>query len=202
MRFDSILNAVKKSFSPRKNVDFEEQGLHFELEPLISTEEIKVLEACKSVDETQYIEALKRNTLACSIKRMTFKDPDTKGVVDIDLSKEIVDYEEEGLKKSKSKFLFMVDYLGQWPSSMVDLLFDVFSNMVRETESKIRTGAKFEIFKISEKPLAEKDTRPKVVQEDAEDTTGLTETERLNKKVEKELAEADEQLAEAAELHE
>jgi hypothetical protein len=160
------------------------------------------LEACKSVDETQYIEALKRNTLACSIKRMTFKDPDTKGVVDIDLSKEIVDYEEEGLKKSKSKFLFMVDYLGQWPSSMVDLLFDVFSNMVRETESKIRTGAKFEIFKISEKPLAEKDTRPKVVQEDAEDTTGLTETERLNKKVEKELAEADEQLAEAAELHE
>jgi hypothetical protein len=198
MGIDSILNAVRKSFSPRKNVDFEEQGLHFELEPLISTEEVKILEACKDIDQTQYVEALKRNTLACSIKRMILKELDASGkevITDIDLSKELISYEDEGKTKTKSKFLFMVDYLGQWPSSMVDLLFDVFSNMVQETENKIRNNAKYEVFTVSEKPLEEKDTKIKPVIEEEEDNENLTETEILQKKVNQEIAEEDEKLA-------
>jgi hypothetical protein len=71
--------------------------------------------------------------------------------------------------------------------------------MVREIESKVRKSAKFEVFMVSEKPPEEKEPKIKPVVEEEDDTIGLTETEKLGKKVEKELEDADEQLANAAE---
>lgn len=182
MDLNNVLKIIKENFSPRKNIDFEEEGLHFELEPLNTKEETIVLEACKDIDETLYIENLKRYSLACSIKKIN----------NLDFSKDDIEYEDkddDNKVKTKSKFLFMKDYLAKWPSVLIDILFDAFTNMQREIENKIRTNAKFEKFAISEEP-EEQEEKPgelrKIVENEAPDIE-LTETEKLNKKVEKEL---------------
>ena len=53
MSLNDVLRAIKKSFVPRKSVDFEESGTHFELETLTAIEDVKALEACKDLDGTR-----------------------------------------------------------------------------------------------------------------------------------------------------
>ena len=75
-----------------------------------------------------------------------------------DLSIEFIDLVNEETKEveSKSKFLYMVDFLSSWPSEVIDVLFDAFSDMVAEAREKVKKNAKFERFKISEKPAEDK----------------------------------------------
>lgn len=188
MDFDGILKKIKENYSPRKPVDFDEAGLHFELEPLTSHEEIKVLEACKDVEDTQYIEALKRNSLACAIKKMN----------DIELGdKEDIEYEDkEGKKVSKSKFLYMLDFLSNWPSTLVDLLFDAFTSMSKGIEIKVMEEAKFEKFNVTEEPdITEKKEEFRRVEETG--PAGLTDVERMNEQVKKEEANRTAAMADA-----
>lgn len=185
MNFNDVLKKIKTNFSPRKKVDFDEAGLHFELEPLTAEEEIKILESCKDVEDNQYIETLKRHSLACSIKKIN----------DIELGKD-VEYEENGKKVSRSKFLYMLDFLSQWPSSLIDLLFDAFTNMSKEIENKIIVGAKFERFNVSEEVSEEekKETFRRVPE--SELPVGLTDTEKVNEQVKKEIDERSIHMAE------
>jgi hypothetical protein len=83
----------------------------------------------------------------------------------------------------------MIDYLGQWPSTVVDLLFDAFNNMSREADDRVIKGAKFEKFALSEKPPEDKPEKLKQVVEKEEDLAGLDENQRLQKKVDRELEE-------------
>jgi len=197
MGLDSILSTIRKSLTPRKNVDFAEQGLHFELEPLTSVDEIKILEACKDLEGGQYIEALKRHSLACAIKLIELKEIEN-GVEKkevIDLSREIIEYTTEaGDVKTKSRFLYMIDYLGQWPSFMIDTLFDAFTNMQKETEQRINNSAKFEKFVLSDKlPVEESKGLRRIIESDSDE--GMTDVDKMSQIVDQEIADADAQIA-------
>jgi hypothetical protein len=178
-------------------VDFAEQGLHFELEPLTSVDEVKILETCKDLEGGQYIEALKRHSLACAIKLIELKEivngVEKKEV--IDLSREIIEFTTEaGDVKTKSRFLYMIDYLGQWPSFMIDTLFDAFTNMQKDTEQRINNSAKFEKFVLSEKlPVEENKGLRRIIESDSDE--GLTEVDRMSQIVDQEIADADAQIA-------
>jgi len=186
--FSKVLSSLRKSFVPRKNVDFEEQGLHIEMEPLSSFEEVKILESLKNLDGAQYMEGLKRHSLACSIKRVRIKQENGE-ILDLDLSVDMIDYvDDNGTEKSQSKFLYMIDFLGQWPSSIMDLLFDAFNDMNREVETRVIDSAKFERFKLTEKPPEDKaETFKPISETESEEMAGLDENERLQRKVEKEI---------------
>jgi hypothetical protein len=200
MSLNDVLKAIKKTFVPRKSVDFEEGKIHFELETLTAIEDVKALEACKDLDGSQYIEGLKRNSLAFAIKLIVMKNEDGTTTV-YDLSKDIIDFlnEETGKTESKSKFLYMVDFLASWPGDVIDILFEAFSDMVAESREKVKKSAKFERFKISEKPAEDKPEVIKRVTESEESFEGLDDNERLKKKVERELEDADRVLYEAQE---
>jgi hypothetical protein len=202
MDFSKVLSAMKKSFTPRKNVDFEEQGLHIELEPLTAGEEVKILESLKDLSGSQYIEGLKRHSLACSIKRFQVKQENGE-VLDLDLSVPLVEYvDDDGKKGTKSKFLYMIDFLAQCPSTVVDLLFDAFSDMSQEAENRVLKNAKFEKFVLSEKVPEEKPPKLKEVIENPQDVAGMDENERLQKKVDQELERETLKMQESAEKEE
>jgi hypothetical protein len=187
MELDKILAKVKKDFAPRKKVDFEEFALHFELEPLTSFEDAKILTALKDFEPTQYIAALKRHTLACSVKKIN----------DIDLSGEDVQYEDEkGEKKMKSKYLYMVDFMGKCPSLLIDGLFDAFTAMNAEAEELVKKGIKFERIILTEDVPEEKPKKFRPVNDEIP-VEQMSDVERLERKVEKEIADADSRLAEA-----
>jgi len=175
--FDTILQSIKGHFSQRKKVDFEEEDLHFEIEPLTSKEEVIILESCKDIGESEYIEALKRHTLACSIKKVNEQE----------ITENEIEYEPG---KSKSKFLFMLDYLAEWPSGLIDLLFDAFTHMQREVEDRIKSSAKFERFKLSDS-IEDEETKGEFRRLVENTSEGLSEVEKLKKKVDKEIEDAD-----------
>lgn len=199
MSLNDVLRAIKKTFVSRKSIDFEEGKIHFELETLTAIEDVKALEACKDLGGTQYIEGLKRNSLAFAIKLITMKNEDGTTTT-YDLSKGIIDFlnEDTGKTESKSKFLFMVDFLSSWPGDIIDVLFEAFSDTVAEAREKVKKSAKFERFKISEKPAEDKPEVLKRVNETEESPDEeLDDNERLKKKVERELEDADRAIYEA-----
>jgi len=178
MDFSDILKKIKENFSPRRDVDLKEAGLHFEIEPLTSEEEGFVLEGCKDVEEHKYIDSLKRHTLAHSIKKMN--------EIELGDKKEINTKDAEGNPVTKSKFIFMMDFLSDWPQTLIDLLFDAFSDMAKEMESKVLKDAKFKKFSVSEAPTEDEEKRNFRKIEEPEQSIELTETEKMNEQVKKE----------------
>lgn len=184
MGLDDVLKVVNKAFKLRKTIDFDEFDLHIDIEPLTSVEEVKVLSAIKDLEGAEYTEGLKRGTLAMSIKKIN----------DVNLDADEISYMENGEKKTKSKYLFMQDYLGQWPSSLIDSIFDMFSNIIVEVDTRIRDKVKFERFELEAKPEPEKEGQfHKVVETDGTLSMDAVELER--KKVEDEIAQADGAMA-------
>jgi hypothetical protein len=186
---ESILNRIKKNFTPRKTVDFNE------LEPVTALDEVKIVESLKGIDDNLYIDGLKRHSLACAIKKITMDEEGGSTVYD--LSQEFIEYvDSEGKQKTKSSFLYMLDFLGAWPNAVINVLFEAFTNMQQEIETKVQQQSKFEFFRISEKPPEDKEPKMKLVpQKEDETREGLTDMEILERKVNKELDEADMKLA-------
>jgi len=181
MNFDEILKNVNNKFMPRKSIDFEDYGIHIELQPLAAKDEIKIIDYCKDYEGTEYMEMLKRSSLALAIKNINGNEID----------KEIIEYtDEEGNVKSKSRFLYMIDYLGKWPSSLVDILFDSFANVTEEAEDRAKKGIKFDRYDPPAIAQIAKSKFKKV--EEAKEP--LTETEQLNEKVSEEIDKAQTKL--------
>jgi hypothetical protein len=196
MDLNRVLSAVRKKFSPGKMVDFNEEGFHFMIEPLCSTDESKVLTALKDVEDTQYIESLKRQTLACAIKRIKIDADGEEAACEIDLTVDDIEYEEKGEKKIKSKYLYMMEFFGKFPSALVDELFEAFSNMNMEVQARVKTGVKYERFILSETVPEEKTSKFKRTK-DTVPAEELSQEERLAKKVEKEIEQANAKISEA-----
>ena len=79
----------------------------------------------------------------------------------------------------------MTEYLREWPSVILEVLFEAFSDMVREAEFKTTKNASFERFAMADKlPEIEEKKFKEVVEKEV-----LSETEKLNKAVEKEQSE-------------
>jgi hypothetical protein len=176
MDFESALKSIKKSFSPRKTVDFDEENLHIGIEPLTSKEETVVLESCKNTDDMEYIETLKRHTLACAIKRIN----------DLDIDTDEIEYEPG---QSKSKFLYMVDYLARWPSTIIDILFEAFTHMQKEIEQRVKATAKYDRILMSETVPMEEEKKGEFRRTVENTSEGLTEVEKLKEAVDKEQEE-------------
>lgn len=189
MDFNDVLKKIKINFSPRRDVDFKEAGLHFELEPLTADEEIKVLEGCKDVEDNQYIDTLKRHSLAHSIKKIN--------EIEMGDKEEIEAVDSEGNAITKSKFIYMLDFLTEWPQSLIDVLFDVFNDMNKEMEAKVLKNAEFKKFAVSEEPAEEEEKKTFRKVEEPEHDIELTETEKMNEQVK---IEADERAAHIAEM--
>jgi hypothetical protein len=187
MNLTEILAEIKKTFTKFKLVEMKELGLSFKLEPLTSEEELKVVEACKDVEGAQYISSLKRYTLAYAIKKLN----------DVELGDDIT-FEEAGQKKSVSKFLYMEKQIGNWPSSLTDILFSAYSNLQEEVEEMVKTKTKFDVFTPAEAP-ATVQAPPKFRRIEEKDEEGETEVEKLNKQVENEINQVDAHLGEVVE---
>lgn len=180
MNLKDLRQVIKDNFLKRKKIDFDEENLHFEIEPLTSLDEVKVTEACKDLDGTQYIEAVKRHTIAYALKKIN----------DIDFNLKDLDDGES----IKSKFIVMIDLISEWPSSLIDILFDAYLEMNKELNLNIQAKVRFEKFKLSEEIL-EKETE-KFRRLNEETSEGLTETERLDKAVKQEIETENIKMAE------
>lgn len=181
MLLKSLLESVNKQFRVRKSVDFEEFNIHVELMIMTTVEEITVHASLKEYEGGEYFEALKRHTLAMAIRKFN----------DMELN-DTIEYEEGSEIKSKSRFLYLVDYLKEWPSLILDKLFEAYTNMTLETEDRARKTMKFETYKLAEPPQVEKEPKFKPVKEAKPE---LTPTEKLNKQVEKEIENANESMS-------
>lgn len=173
MDFTSILNSVKKTFDIHKTIDFNEANLHIEMEPLTSSEELKVIEGCFELSGVRYVEALKRYTLAYAIRK-----------INGNAVTEEIDYTDDSGKPAKaSKFVFLTNLVDRLPAPMKDLLFNAYANMQQELEAKITSSAKFERFDVEAYQEAQKSTfKPVEVPEE-----DMTETEKMSKKAQEEV---------------
>ncbi len=183
MKLESILQSIRENFSQRKMIDFDKEDLHFEIEPLTSKEEVIIIESLKDIEESEYIEGMKRNTLACSIKKIN----------DLDLDKDEIENEEG---ETKSKFLYMVDYLSKFPSSLIDVLFEAFTHMAKEAEQKIKDSAKFERLLLSDE-IEDEETKGAFKRVVENTTAGMNEIEKLKEKVDQEIENADIKMSNA-----
>ncbi len=187
MDLKEIFKDIKKKFSPRKFIDFEKEKLHFEVEPVTSMEEMIIMESIQDLDGAQYIEALKRHTLACALKNIN----------GIEIHDEVKYMDDDGKEKVKSHFLFMQGYLNQFPSPLIETLFEAYSNMVKGLQQKIQSNVKFERVELSEEVEEEVKENFQKIEEGTSE--GLTHVERLNKRVEKEAEEAQMRMTQATE---
>lgn len=185
---DQILGKIRKQFKIRRPVDFDD--LHFEMEPLTSMEEVKVLEACSELEGAEYLEAMKRLSLAYAIKMindMTFEEGEEVAV------------EEDGEVKTKSKFLVLRDYISKWPTAFINSLFDAYTNILEEASDAVKNKMKFTEYKMAEAPEVEKEQEEapggmKVVKES---TQPETPAEALQQQVDREIDTANAAMAEA-----
>lgn len=190
MELNEVLKKIKTTFTLHKRVDFDDYDLHIEMEPLTTQEELKVLEACTDLEGAAYLEGLKKHSLAFAIKKIT------TGGKDLDLNENEFKYvDDDGMEKSMSKYLMLVEQIGEWPASLRDLIFEAFNDLQQELESKIREKGKFERFLVNEPPSEEETVpsgmrRVKEAKEDAE----MTDAEKLTRTVEKEMDTAQDQM--------
>ena len=185
---NDILAKIQKSFKIRRSVDFDDIDLHIDMEPLTSVEEVKVIEAVRDFEGAEYLEAMKRFSLAFAIKRingMTFGEGET------------VTEEVDGKIVSKSKFLVLREYVAKWPTAFINSLFDSYSNILEEAADYVKKSMKFKEYKMAEPPEPEKEQEApagmKVVKESTEPET---EAEALQQQVEKEIDQANAAMAE------
>ena len=179
-----ILDQARKSFFMRKKVDFDEQGLHFELGPLSSNQETIVTERCVNLEGVDYFDTMKRVTLSFSIKRIND--------IDLDVEKIEVKGEEEPVNVNE----YLEKEISSWPAPLRDRLFEAYSNLYDEIEAKVGKDVKFKKF---EKPKSEEDDKQEQetlqempVMDSDEDATP---TEKLNKEVEKEIEREEQKIA-------
>jgi len=197
MNLNVVLKSIKKIMDVRKKVDLDEYDLHFELGPVTNSEEAKILESIKELESSLYMEGLKRHSLACSIKKITFKN-EAGVVVENDLQADIIEYEDEdGSLKKKSKFLYMVDFLKGWPSSLIDSLFAAHNDLHAELDDMIKRGTKFEKYAVSAKLPPEKLEKLKQPESEEVSEEELDDAEKLKRQVDMELEREEAKIANA-----
>ena len=179
MNLASALQNLNEMFTIKRTVTLETINMTLELKTLTALDEVKVLESCKDFEGSQYVQMLKRNSLAYSIQ----------GVNGVPLDDEIQVSENEKL----SKFMFLCGYLDTWPSAIRDLLFEVFTDMNVEVENKVKESMKFERYSVDNPSFEEvKPMFRRVDEPEPED-----EADKLKKQVDEEISAEDSKLSQA-----
>jgi hypothetical protein len=166
----SALKNLGEEYTVKRDVNFEELKVIVGLQTLSAVEEVKVLESCRSLEGSQYLQTLKRNSLAYAIKSVN-------GTL---LADEIPT--EDG--KKLSRFMFLCGYLDEWPSAIRDVLFEVFSDMNQELENHVTKTAKFTRYSMTTPSFAETKPMFRRVEEPEEPADAA---EALKKKVDAEI---------------
>jgi len=184
MDLSALLKKIQKEFRNRKKVTIENLGIDLDLEILTVAEEQKVLAAIKDLEAAEYVEGLKRYTLALAIRKLG----------EFELDADTFEYTENEQPKSKSKLLFMTERLAEWPSNLIDTIFGAYTDLQAEVDTKVGTSVKYEKFQVT---TAIPDVKPKLrrVEED-ETPADMDDVDRLNKQVEKEIETANINMAE------
>jgi hypothetical protein len=187
-KLNGLLKSIKQQFTLSKKIDFDEMGISITIETITTLEELKVLEAIKDFEGGSYMEALKKSSLAYAIKKIN----------DITFDEDLVEYDgDDGKPVKESKYLFLLHQIEGWPSAIRDVLIVAFNNLNLELESKVNQNVKFEVFTVQPEPETAKIHKDvnapegfKVLEKVEEPEGELTETEKINKQVEKELEQA------------
>lgn len=182
MNVSNIFADIRKKLVKRTPIDIEEYGLHIELEPLTVKEEAKVLAVCQPLEGTEYINGLKNSSIAYAIKKINDAD--------FESDEEIIYTEDDGSTSRKSKYIFLLSQVEQWPASLRDVIFEAFSDMQMRLEQNIKDHSKYERFQAKKAPTVEAPDGFKRVEEAKEDADA-TETERMNKQVAQEIEQVE-----------
>jgi hypothetical protein len=146
------------------------------LDPLTADEEFKVLEACKDYEGSQYLAGFKRHTVAMAIRKANGEAIDA-----------LVNYTgDDGKVQSTTRYLYFLKMIEDWSSSLQDLLYDAYADMLAELDAKIAEKASFKRFVVarsSEDIEKEIDKAPegfqKVTEADADMNDGIEKFNRL-----------------------
>jgi hypothetical protein len=190
-KLNELLKNIKKTFTLQKKVDFEELGISIVLESLTAMEELMVLEACKDYEGGVYLEAIKKSSLAYSIKQINdIRNPEKIEMVTFNDPE--VNYEDDqGKPQKESKYLFLLHQIEGWPAAVRDVLFDAFNNLHTQLEVLVNSKTKFERFTVQQQPVETKNAPSGFRKLDEEvEPIEETEVEKLNKRVAEEQAEA------------
>lgn len=185
MDISSLFKNIKKTFVVQRVVELENLNLRFTIEPLTAVDELKVVEACKDLNDLSYIAGLKRNTLAFSIKKIN----------DVELNEDLVEYkDDDGKLIRETKYIFLTRQIDSWPTALRDTLFEAFNDAVQELEELVSKKVKFNKFVI-QKPAEIKTEEAGIpkgfrkIEEDNIPDKSMNEVDKLNQKV-KDEAEA------------
>lgn len=173
------LKNLNEAYTVKRTVNFDDLNMTIGLRSLTALEEVKVLESCKDFEGAQYVQMLKRNSLAYGIRSIN----------GVDLEEDIQISENEKV----SRFMFLCEQLDQWPSAIRDMLFDVFTDMNVEVEKRVNSSAKFDRFSMDTPSFEEAKPLFRRVEEPEPDN----ETDQLKKQVDEEISKENEKLNKA-----
>lgn len=137
MDLGNLFQDIEKAFRIRRDVDFDDAGIHITLETPSSSDESKVLEAVKEFEGAAYIDNLKVHTLAIAIRKINEYSFEAK---EVDIPA------EDGGTVKQSRYLYLRGQVAKWPVALRDFLFTIFNNMQAELEDKIKENTKFEMY--------------------------------------------------------
>lgn len=181
MDLNSLCKKMANNLNIFRNVEFTEIGITVRLEPPTSDEEIKILSDCMDLEGHEYINGVKVCSLASSIKAIND--------ITLDDNTEYEYTDDNGEKSKLSKYLYLKKMVGGWLPPIRDTLFEAFTNMQEEVDDKVKSMAKFKRFVVTKPEQNVKSTFKRI--ENTEEEGDLTETEKLNKMVEKEQEQAE-----------
>ena len=185
MDLQSVFSGISQTFSMTKDVTIGECVLT--IMPLSAGEEIKVLEACKEYEGGQYLTELKLHTLAYCIRKINGAS----------LSDQIEIYGDDGKPVKITRYLFLLRMLGPWTSTLRDVLFEAYTEMLVELDVKVQDKVKFKRFvvaKSSEEAGKEAMQAPNGFKK-VEEPLPETEVEALGERVKRENEDAQIALA-------
>jgi hypothetical protein len=183
MDLQKAFQSLKTAYSVSKDVTLDELGIVLTLEPPDSTIESSIIEACSDVDGGAYLEAVKDHSLAYAIRALNGER--IQDVIKVN--------GEDGEVIEKTRYLFMLEQVRSWPQPLKDLVFDAYSDLLSEIQTKIEAGVKFERFVVSSsvvKPPVPDDF--KMVEDPGEE---LTDVEKVTQQVRDEQEQVEQTMA-------
>lgn len=183
MDLQKAFQSLKTAYSVSKDVTLDELGIVLTLEPPDSTIESAIIEACSDVDGGAYLEAVKDHSLAYAVRALNGER--IQDVIKVN--------GEGGEVVEKTRYLFMLEQVRSWPQPLKDLVFDAYSDLLAEIQTKIEAGVKFERFVVSSsvvKPPVPDDF--KMVEDPGEE---LTDVEKVTQQVREEQGQVEQTMA-------
>jgi hypothetical protein len=141
MSLREVLSSVKNSFKFSKPVTV--KGAKYDLSVLNMGQEKKVnayLDGLNQEDSVEYLNELRKSVLAESITAIN-------GEV---FGKIVKDINAEGVEVEKDKAIFVKEFLGDLPATLVSELFDAYIDVKEQFDDMLKKEMKYDWFKTPE----------------------------------------------------